>query len=248
MQVQGNRLTESGDLSEELVLQAKAERKLSVTALICALNEEESLPHVLPRIPSWVDEVLIVDGHSTDNTVHVAQGLRPEVRVLHQPGRGKGDALRYGVQEAAGDIIVTLDADGETDPQDMSRFVRPLVQGCDFAKGSRLARGRPTRMPRYRWLGNKILALTFNVLYGTRFTDVCSGYNAFRRDAFLRVPLTYDNCEMEQQLLARVRKAGMTMVEVPHSSDGRIAGFSKVSGIKQGFVDWLAIINERLHD
>jgi glycosyltransferase involved in cell wall biosynthesis len=229
----------------DAVLKAKAERRLSITALICTLNEEESLPHVLPRIPNWVDEVLLVDGHSTDNTVALARELRPDVRVVTQPGRGKGDALKYGVRKARGDIVVTLDADGETGPEDMPRFIEPLLNGHDFAKGSRLAHGRPIRMPRYRWFGNKVLAVTFNLLYGTRYTDICSGYNAFWKRAFLQVPLTYDTFHMDQQLLARAHRAKMKVAEVVHSSDGRIAGASKTSGIKQGFTDWFVIIKER---
>jgi glycosyltransferase involved in cell wall biosynthesis len=216
-----------------------------VTALICTLNEAENLPHVLPRIPDWVDEVLIIDGRSTDGTGDLARGLRPGVQVLSQPGRGKGDALRYGVQHAFGDIIVTLDADGETDPSELHTFVEAVQRGYDFAKGTRLAHGRPLRMPVYRWVGNKLLAMTFNLLYGTRFTDICSGYAAFRKPSFLQLELTYDNCEMEQQMLARARKARMAIVEVPHASDGRIAGASKVSALKQGFIDWFVIIKER---
>jgi glycosyltransferase involved in cell wall biosynthesis len=219
--------------------------KQKISVIICTLNEAESLPRVLPKIPVWVDEVLIVDGRSTDGTVDLARTLRPEVRILCQPGRGKGDALKFGVQHARGDIVVTLDADGETDPSELPVFVEALQDGPDFVKGSRLARGRPMRMPVYRWVGNRILAMTFNLLYGTRFTDVCSGYTAFRKQSFLRIKLTYDNCEMEQQLLARARKAGMTIVEVPHHSDGRIAGESKVSGVKQGLIDWLVIVKER---
>jgi glycosyltransferase involved in cell wall biosynthesis len=216
-----------------------------ITALICTLNEADNLPHVLPKIPGWVDEVLIVDGHSSDNTVEVARRLRPDVRILHQPARGKGDALKFGVEHASGDIIVTLDADGETDPSELPIFVAVMQRGCDLAKGSRLAHGRPLRMPIYRWVGNRVLAKTFNLLYGTRFTDVCSGYIAFRKQVFLGLGLTYRNCEMEQQMLARARKLEMAIVEVPHHSDGRIAGASKVNAIKQGLIDWLVIIKER---
>jgi glycosyltransferase involved in cell wall biosynthesis len=216
-----------------------------VTVLICTLNEEENLPYVLPKIPQGVDEVLLVDGGSSDNTVELAKKLCPDLRILYQPGRGKGDALKYGVQKATGDIIVTLDADGETDPEDIPRFVEPLLNGYDFAKGSRLTKGRPRRMPRYRWFGNKALALTCNLLYGTWFTDVCSGYNSFWKERFLQLKLTYDNCEMEQQMIVRAKKAGMKSVEVPHSNAGRIAGVSKVSGVKQGFIDWFVVIKER---
>lgn len=114
-----------------------ADKQYSVTALICTLNEAENLPHVLPQIPDWVDEVLIVDGHSTDDTIKTAKELSPRAKIVVQTGKGKGNALKEGVNQSSGDIIVTLDADGQTDPHDMGKYVEPLIAGYDFAKGSR---------------------------------------------------------------------------------------------------------------
>lgn len=227
-----------------------------ITVLVCTLDEEPNLPHFLPRIPGWVNEVLLVDGHSSDRTVEVARKLRPDIRVLYQPGRGKGDALKYGVEHAAGSIIVTLDADGQTDPEDTPRFIEPLLNGYDLAKGSRLAHGRPQGVIRYRWLGNKVLALTCNLLYGTRFTDVCSGFNCFRREQFLKLNLSprkgEPGCSMEQQMIVRARKAGMRIKEVPHRTAGRTVGQSAIGGfrraMKQGFTDLSVIIRERFRD
>jgi glycosyltransferase involved in cell wall biosynthesis len=193
-----------------------------VTVLVCTLNEAKNLPHVLPFIPDWIDEILVVDGRSRDETVSVVRRLLPTAHVVTQPGCGKGDALRFGVRQALGDVIVTLDADGETDPREIPRFISALLGGCEFAKGSRLASGRPQRMPLYRWLGNMVLTWTFNWLYGVQFTDVCSGLNAFWKKEFCRLSTTYAGCEMEQQLLARAVKAGIKVVEVPHLSGGRI--------------------------
>ena len=217
----------------------------SVTVLICTLNEEKNLPHVLPKIPRWVDEILLVDGHSVDNTVEVAKGIRPEIRMLYQPDKGKGNALRYGIQQASGEIIVTLDADGQTDPEDIPRFVVPLLNGYDFAKGSRLAHGRPVNMPWHRWIGNKVLAVTSNLLHGTKYTDICSGYNAFWKSAFLRLKLAHNGFEMEQEMLVKARKVGLKVVEVNHYDAGRLGSTSKVSDIKQGLLDWVLIIMER---
>src|SRR5262245_62878827 len=90
-----------------------------VSVIIPALNEAENLKYVLPRIPDWVDEVLLVDGNSTDATVAVARSLRPNIRIVQQQGRGKGAALRSGFASATGDIIVMLDADGSTDPAEI---------------------------------------------------------------------------------------------------------------------------------
>jgi glycosyltransferase involved in cell wall biosynthesis len=223
----------------------KPDNRPTITALICTLNEEENLVHVLPKIPDWIYEVLLVDGHSTDATVEIAKQLCPRIRVLVQPGKGKGDAIKQGVLEATGDIIVTLDADGQTNPEDMQRFITPLLNGYDLAKGTRLAYSRPPHMPRYRWFGNKILAITANILYGTRYTDICSGYNAFWRTAFHRLKLTHNGFEMEQEMMVKAKKAGINVIEVEHHDAGRLDSNSKVSGIKQGFTNLWIIIKER---
>ena len=225
----------------------ESQNRPKVTAIVFTLNEEESLPHVLPNVPDWIEEVLVVDGHSTDRTREVAKEIYPRCKVILQPGIGKGNALKYGVQKATGEIIVALDADGETDPTEINKFIEPLLAGYQFAKGSRLANNRPQRMPIYRWFGNKILAITFNILYGGQFTDICSGYNGFWKKDFESLELTYENCEMEQQMLVRAKKSGLKIAEVPHQSDGRISGESKVNGIKQGFVDWFVLIKERFY-
>jgi len=224
------------------------ERYPKITVLICTLNEEQNLSHVLPRIPAWVSEVLVVDGHSTDKTVDVARKIRPDIRILGQPGRGKGDALKFGIEHATGEIVVTLDADGSTDPEDMPRFILPLLEGCDFAKGSRLSNSHRSNMPRHRRLGNKVLAATFNLLFHEKYTDVCSGYNAFWKKAFQRISPSCDGFEMEQQILAKAKKAKLKIAEVGHRDKGRLGSTSKVSVLKQGFRDLMIIIGERFHE
>lgn len=219
--------------------------KPRVTVLIFTLNEEATISHVLSRVPSWVDEVILVDGHSTDNTVDIARQGRPDIHVLYQPGKGKGEALRHGIQKASGDIIVTLDADGQTDPEEMPKFIEPLLSGYDWVKGSRLAYGRPLNMSWRRWFGNKVLAITSNILHGTRYTDICSGYNAFWKKAFQRLHLSYDGFEMEQQMLVKIKKVGLKVAEVACHDPGRIGGVTKINDIKQGFIDWFTIIKER---
>ena len=217
----------------------------TVTVLICSLNEAPNLSLVLPQIPSQVNEVLLVDGHSTDGTVEVAKGLRPDVRVLYQPGRGKGDALRYGIEQATGEIIVTLDADGETDPEDMPRFIEPLLAGYDFVKGSRFATGWKEKPP-HRLLGNFIIANTCNILYGTKFTDLCSGYNAFWRSVPDRVYLwSDDGWNYEPLMIARVLRAGLKIREVPQTYRGRSGEVSKLGSWGQGLMSMKVLLRER---
>src|SRR5271154_4806690 len=113
----------------------------SITVVIPTLDEAANLPHVLARIPAIVDEVILVDGHSNDGTIEVARTILPDVRVVLQNGRGKGNALACGFAAASGDIIVMLDADASNDPAEIPRFVETLLAGSDFAKGSRFVDG-----------------------------------------------------------------------------------------------------------
>jgi len=204
------------------------------------------LRHVLPLIPAFVDEVLMVDGHSTDETVAVARWLCPGICVLQQPGTGKGQALRYGVEQASGDIIITLDADGETDPLKLPRFLDALLEGADWIKGSRFQDGYSGK-PLKRILGNWVIARTCNLLYGTRFTDVCCGYNAFWRRIPGEVDLwAEDGWNYEPLLVARVLRAGRDVRELGYRYRGRLGGASKLPDWRQGLRAIWVLIRERL--
>jgi len=220
----------------------------TVSIVICALNEASNLVHVLPRIPPTVDEVILVDGRSTDNTVGVARNLRPDIRILYQDGYGKGNALRNGVQQARGQIVVTLDADGETDPGDLPAFVDQLILGHDFVKGSRFAGGWRNK-PFHRLLGNFLIVNTCNLLFHTRFSDLCSGYNAFWSDLPDRVNLwADDDWNYEPLIIARVLKAGLDVVEQPQTYRGRVGDHSKLSSWTQGLTAMKVLLLERLRN
>ena len=207
-----------------------------VTALVCTLNEAENLPHVLPKIPSWVDEVLLVDGHSTDDTVRVATKLHPDARIVQQPGKGKGDALRYGIEQAAGDVVVMLDAAGSMDPAEMPRFIAPLLEGYDFVKGSRFMKGGGTAdMERHRVFGNWVFTTLTNVFHGSRYTDLCYGYNAFWRDRFLAVGFSSDGFEVETEINIRIRKARLKVLEVPSYEASRLNGKGNLRSFHDGW-------------
>lgn len=223
----------------------RPEKCPKVTVLICTLNEAENLPHVLPKIPEWVDEILLIDGHSTDNTVSVAQKLRPEIKALTQPGKGKGDALRYGILNAGGEIIVTLDADGSTNPEEMEQFIEPLLNGFDFAKGSRFSNGSPCRHW-HRIMGNWIITTTFDIMFFRRYADLCSGYNAFWKHSIEQInPWPADGFENEPFINCRALKRGLKVIEVAHSDAERISGEVKELTWRQGPKAIKTILRER---
>jgi glycosyltransferase involved in cell wall biosynthesis len=207
----------------------------TVSAIIPTLNEAQNLPHVFEKLPDVLHEVIVVDGHSTDGTVEVARSLRPDVVIVEQTGRGKGDALRAGFAAATGDIIVMLDADGSTDASEIPRFVAALINGADFVKGSRFAQGgHSADITLSRRLGNRGLNFLVNTLYGTSYTDLCYGYNAFWARCLPYIDIDCDGFEVETLMNVRVAKAGLVIHEVPSFERERVYGESNLNAIRDG--------------
>ncbi|MFB9694019.1 glycosyltransferase family 2 protein [Amorphoplanes digitatis] len=221
-----------------------------MSVVIPALNEERNLPHVFAKLPEGVSEVIVVDGGSQDRTVAVALELRPDAVIVQQTRTGKGNALACGFAACTGDIIVMIDADGSTDPAEIPSFVAELVAGADFVKGSRFAKGGHSHdITPLRKLGNDGLNLVVNVLFGTRFTDLCYGYNAFWRrvvptlalpDPTLPRPvdgskLWGDGFEIETMINIRAAADGMKVGEVGSIEHARIHGQSNLNTFRDGF-------------
>jgi glycosyltransferase involved in cell wall biosynthesis len=220
---------------------------VSITLVIPTLNEAANLPHVLARVPEFVDEVVLVDGHSTDDTIEVARSIRPDIRVVLQDGRGKGNALACGFAAARGDIIVMIDADGSTDPGEMARFVAPLLDGHDFVKGSRfLAAGDSEDITYIRAGGNRALTMLVNALYGKRFTDLCYGYNAFWRHCLPHMSVDCDGFEVETLITARIARTDLSVVEVPSIEHERLSGVSNLRAVQDGMRVLKTILHERV--
>ena len=222
-------------------------RGVSVSVVIPALNEEENLPHVFARLPPGLHEVIVVDGHSTDRTITVARALRPDVRIVLQTRRGKGDALAAGFAACTGDIVVMLDADGSTDAAEIPRFVAALCNGADFVKGSRFAQGGASSdITPIRRLGNRALSALVNALYGTSYTDLCYGYNAFWRRCLPYMRVDCDGFEVETLINVRIAKAGLVIHEVPSYERSRIYGMSNLSAVRDGTRVLRTIAQERV--
>jgi len=218
----------------------------TISVIVPAMNEAANLPHVLPRIPADVLEVILVDGDSTDDTVAVARSVLPGVRIVKQHGRGKGAALRTGFAAARGDIIVMLDADGSTAPEEIPSFVRALTDGADFAKGSRFLAGAGTAdMQLYRKLGNAAFVAMVRLLFGGRYTDLCYGYNAFWRQVVPQLGLDGNGFEIETMMNVRALKIGLRIVEIPSFESQRIHGESNLHTIPDGLRVLRTIVRER---
>lgn len=219
----------------------------TVSVVVPALNEADNLPHVLNRIPDWVHEVLLVDGHSTDGTLRVTCTLKPHARIVEQRGRGKGNALRNGFAAATGDIIVMLDADGSTLPEEIPAYVGALLAGADYAKGSRFLQGGGTDdMPLYRRLGNWGFVWFVRILFGGKFSDLLYGYNAFWTRVLPRLRLHTTGFEIETEMNLRALRAGLKIAEVPSFEAERIHGHGRLRTFPDGWRVLKTIVRERL--
>lgn len=219
----------------------------TVSVVIPTLNEAKNLPYVLERLPNMVDEVVIVDGRSTDGTVAVARQLIPDCVVVLETRPGKGVALRSGFAAATSDIIVMLDADGSTDPLEIPSFVGTLVAGADLVKGSRFMQGGGTNdMELHRRLGNRALTTAVNLAFGGSYSDLCYGYVAFWRDVVPLIEPSVDGFEIETLLGIRALRAKLEVAEVPSFECPRIHGVSNLQVIRDGLRILRLIILERL--
>jgi len=233
-----------------------------VSVVIPALNEARNLPYVLARIPPDAYEVILVDGYSVDGTVDVARQLRPDVRIVRQTRSGKGNALACGFALAMGDIIAMVDADGSIDPGEIPQFVKALLDGADFAKGSRFADGgRSHDITRLRSLGNRFLTMLFNLCYSAHYSDLCYGFNVFwrRHSPVLGLDpsappaldgdgrLWGDGFEVETLIHIRVVKARLVVAEIPSVEHARLHGVSNLNAFRDGLRVLATILTERRH-
>jgi glycosyltransferase involved in cell wall biosynthesis len=221
-----------------------------VSIVIPAHNEAENLPHLLPRIPTWVHEVILVNDHSTDDTEEVACRLLPTIRIVKtQSGlRGKGAALQVGFAAVTGDIIVMMDADGSSDPKELPRFVEALLAGAYLAKGSRfIGDGGSSDITRLRQLGSRVLIWIANLLFGVRFTDMFCGFNAFWKECLDFFEVDCNGFEIEALLHLRICKANLEIVEVPSFEHARIHGASKFRTFRDGWRVLKMIVKESMN-
>ncbi|MEY2434890.1 MAG: hypothetical protein QOC92_4615 [Acidimicrobiaceae bacterium] len=207
----------------------------SISLVIPTLNEAQNLPWVLAKVPRFVDEVVLVDGRSTDDTVDVARMHYPEVVVVDEKRHGKGAALRAGFAAATGDVVIIIDADGSMDPDEIGRFVALVHAGFDVVKGSRfMAGGGSSDITAFRKLGNKMLLRLVNGLYSASFTDLCYGFIAMRRECIPALGLASDGFEIETEITVRAARAGLNVCEVPSFESPRRSGTSNLRSIRDG--------------
>jgi glycosyltransferase involved in cell wall biosynthesis len=217
-----------------------------ISVMIPTLNEAGNLPYVINTIPAWVDEIVIVDGRSRDDTLRVARVLAPNIRVVKEAKPGKGAAMRAGFEAATGDFIIALDADGSMDGGEIGKFRDAFLAGAEYVKGTRFGPGGGSAdITAFRRFGDGGICFLMRLLYGARYSDATYGYIGIRADCVAKLGIDSDGFEVETLIGIRARRARLLTTEVPCFEANRIHGTSNLHAARDGLRIFRLIVSER---
>jgi glycosyltransferase involved in cell wall biosynthesis len=207
---------------------------LKSTLAILVLNEIEAIPQVLPRInPAWVDEIIVIDGGSTDGTIEWCESHGYRVLRQRQPGYGRG--MHQVVAAAKGDIIIEFMGDGNCKPETIPLLVQKIREGYDLVIGSRYMPGAKSfdDTPITR-LGNWGFTRVINVLFRGSYHDAMMGYRAYRKEAFQQLNLDSPGLCFPTQGSIQFARYGFKVAEVPSDEPARLGGVRKANNVRTG--------------
>ena len=228
-----------------LTISDKHNQDKKVSVIIPTLNEADNIKYVFPYIPQFVDEIIVIDGNSTDGTIEEILKFRDDTRIIIDKTPGKGSAIRKGLEMATGDFIIMMDADGSHDPKEIPGLIEPVLNGYDVAKGSRLLPGGGSDdFTVFRKLGNKIFITMVNKMYGSNYTDLCYGYRAFKKEALAKMYCKSKGFEIETEQSILMIKAGLKIKEIPSFEAKRKNGESRLHSFRDGWRILNIIIKE----
>lgn len=204
---------------------------MKITLIICTKNEEATIGEIIRQAKPYVDELLVVDGHSIDTTREVAHNFG--AKVILDFGKGKGDGIKAGIKHAAGDIFVFMDADGSHDIVDIPRLVEPIrSDAADLVIGSRIRGGSDEFSGTFdniiRTLGSLIVSYIIARRWDVVLTDCNNGFRAVRGSAARKLDLRRDDFVIEQEMVIECAKKGFRILEIASHEFGRKAGQSKL--------------------
>ena len=202
-----------------------------ITIAIPALNEAGAITDIIRACKKYSDDVLVIDGHSTDDTVKIAKDL--DVRVIFDNRKGKGEAIRSVIPHLNREIVVFVDADGSHDPDDIPRLIQPILDDeADHVSGSRLLGGSSELHGGFdecfRLMGSSFITACINHRFKVTLSESQNGFRAIRTSVLRDLGLCEDITTIEQEMIMKTLKKGYRMAEVPTHEQKRKAGYSKI--------------------
>lgn len=206
-------------------------RNTKLSVIIPTKNEVQTLSEVIRGCRKYSDELIVVDGNSTDGTRELAQSL--DARIYLDNGLGKGDAIRVGFKHVTGDIVVLIDADGSHDPDDIPKLVQPILDGAaDHVTGSRMRGGSDELhgdIEKFiRMIGSNIITMGINYRFNVLLTDSQNGFRALKSELVRKLDLKENITTIEQEMIIKTLRLGYRMAEVPAHEYERQAGRSHI--------------------
>ncbi len=223
-------------------------KSVKLSVIVACYNEEKNIPETIRRIHKTVPdaEIIVVDDGSKDNTSRIARDIAKKLKIKnfrvirYTPNKGKGNAIKVGVESAKGEIQAQVDADSQFPPEEIPKLISPIIEGradltfCSrFIKGSTIQKGSLTRMRR---LANYIVSGFTSILAGTRLTDVNAGFKAWKTDAIRNIDFNCKHFGYEPEIAILSREKGYRIVEVPVNYKGRQKGISNVKLLRDGII------------
>ena len=227
----------------------REQKEFFVSVVIPVFNEEVTIGNVVTQTKKTLEqlgvsyEILVVDDGSVDKSADIAQELK--AHVLRDHHQGKGFALRSGFRQAKGKLVVTLDADGSHQPEEIPLVLRYIRENkADFVVGSRFlnSEANKTKIPKVNRTGNKMFNDLIGYLTGVKVSDSQSGFRAIRSSLIKRMKLSSHGYEVESEMLVKALRMGARVAETPISFDQRTVGNSKLDPIRDGTRILYAII------
>jgi dolichol-phosphate mannosyltransferase len=207
-----------------------------VSVVIPTLNEAGTIGETIKTIRKvlrYPHEIIVVDGNSTDNTREIVK--KENCRLIVEPKRGYGVALKAGVEHAKGDVVVMVDGDGTYEIKDINKLLEAMYdENAELCLGARMNGLYDKSMDVTNFLGNKAITFLFNLLYRQRLVDSQSGFRVIMRSALEKVELKEEDMAFATEMLVRFAKKGFKIIEVPTSYKPRVYGKSKLKRVKAG--------------
>ena len=222
---------------------------MSVAIIIPTKNEVEGVKKVLPKLnKEWADEIVLVDGNSTDGTVEEA--TKQGFKVINQKDKGAGNAMRLGVKNTNSDFVMFFSPDGNHVPEDIPRLIEKIKEGYDMVNLSRFGKNSSSQDARdyfYGYFGNNMFTFLVNIFFGGNYTDSLNGFRIFKRDAFERLETQSESLVIDQETYIRALKKKFKSCEIDGDEPSRIGGERKMKPVSTGAQLGWQIIKEFIY-
>jgi glycosyltransferase involved in cell wall biosynthesis len=209
---------------------------MSIAIIIPTLNEIDGIKQIMLRVKKeWAEEIVIVDGGSTDGTIEEA--IRQGFKIIHQKDKGAGNAMRLGVKKTNSDYIMFFSPDGNHIPEDIPKLIEKIREGYDMVSLSRFGKNSTSEdasMYFYGHFGNNMFAFLVNVFFGGHYTDSLNGFRIFTRKAFEKLETTSESLIIDQETYIKALKKNLKTFEIEGDEPKRMGGKRKMKPLVTG--------------